>query len=108
MAITLLDPISTYFDATNAHDVDAMLATFAADALVHDEKQDFAGRVAIREWIDSTTRKYRVTATPTGVDQVGEKTVVTAIVAGNFPGSPAELRYRFTTNGDKIAGLEID
>jgi ketosteroid isomerase-like protein len=107
MAITLPNPISTYFDATNAHDVDAMLATFAADALVHDEKQDFVGRVAIREWIDGTTRKYRVTATPTGVDQADNKTIVTAMVAGNFPGSPAELRYRFRINGEKITGLEI-
>ncbi len=107
MAITLPDPISTYFDAKNAHDVDAMLATFAVDALVHDEKQDFAGRVAIREWIDGTTRKYRVTATPTRVDQAGDKMIVTATVAGNFPGSPAELRYSFRISGEKIAGLEI-
>jgi hypothetical protein len=53
MSIALPLPISSYFDAKNAHDVDAMLATFASDALVHDEKRDFVGRVAIPESIGS-------------------------------------------------------
>jgi ketosteroid isomerase-like protein len=108
MSIALPLPISSYFDAKNAHDVDAMLATFASDALVHDEKRDFVGRVAIREWTDGTTRKYRVTATPTGIEQAGETTIVTATVAGNFPGSPAELHFRFRVGDGKIAGLAID
>jgi len=28
-------------------------------------------------------------------------------VTGDFPGSPVDLRYRFTVEGDKIARLEI-
>jgi hypothetical protein len=28
-------------------------------------------------------------------------------VSGNFPGSPVELRYVFTLDGEKIARLEI-
>jgi hypothetical protein len=36
----------------------------------------------------------------------GFVTVITR-VTGEFPGSPIELRYRFTLDGDKIARLEI-
>jgi hypothetical protein len=32
---------------------------------------------------------------------------VNSRVTGDFPGSPIELRYRFTLAGDEIARLEI-
>jgi hypothetical protein len=35
------------------------------------------------------------------------KTVVTAKVSGNFPGSPLNLDHVFELHGDKIASLEI-
>jgi ketosteroid isomerase-like protein len=107
MSLDLPTPISNYFKATNAQDVDAMLSAFSDDASVRDEGRDMIGRAAIREWIDDTTRKYRVTLTPIGVHQADEKTIVTAQVSGTFPGSPIELRYRFTITGEKIARLEI-
>ncbi len=107
MTIDLPVPISTYFNAKNALDIEATLAAFADTAKVHDEKHDYVGRPAIRDWIDSTTRKYRFTATPTAIDRQGDATIVTALVAGNFPGSPVELRYRFEISGDRIVGLEI-
>jgi ketosteroid isomerase-like protein len=107
MTLDLPAPISNYFGAVNAQDVDAMLSAFSDDASVRDEGQDMIGRAAIREWIDGTTRKYRVTLTPTGGRQADERTIVTAQVSGTFPGSPIELRYRFTISGEKIARLEI-
>jgi ketosteroid isomerase-like protein len=107
MSLDLPTPVSNYFQAVNVQDVDAMLSAFSDDALVRDEGQDMIGRAAIREWIDDTTRKYRVTLTPTGVRQAYEKTIVTAQVSGTFPGSPAELRYHFTITDEKIARLEI-
>ena len=107
MKIDLPAPISTYFDAKNALDIEATLAAFTDDAKVRDEKLDHVGRSAIRGWLESTTRKYRFTATPTAIDRRGDATIVTALVAGNFPGSPVELRYRFELSGERIAGLEI-
>jgi len=107
MSPDLPTPISDYFEAVNAQDVDAMLSAFSDDASVRDEGQDMIGRAAIREWIDDTTRKYRVTLTPIGVSQADERTIVTAQVSGTFPGSPVELRYHFTITGEKIARLEI-
>ena len=38
----------------------------------------------------------------------GERTVVTAHVRGDFPGSPLDLRYFFVLEGDRIAELEIE
>ena len=107
MSLDLPTPVSNYFKAVNVQDVDAMLSAFSDEASVHDEGQEMNGRAAIREWVDDTTRKYRVTLTPTGVRQTDERTTVTARVAGTFPGSPIELRYRFTITGEKIGRLEI-
>jgi len=42
------------------------------------EKQDYVGRSAIRDWIDSTTRKLRFTATPDRDRSPGDATIVTA------------------------------
>jgi hypothetical protein len=108
MSLDLPTVLSNYFKAQNAHDVDAMLSAFSDEASVHDEGQDMIGRAAIREWMDETTRKYRVTVTPTGVGQADERTIVTARVAGTFPGSPIELRYHFTIVSDRISSLEIN
>jgi ketosteroid isomerase-like protein len=107
MSLDLPTPVSNYFEAVNVQDVDAMLSAFSDDASVHDEGQEMNGRDAIREWVDDTTRKYRVTLTPTGVRQADERTIVTAQVSGTFPGSPIELRYQFTITGEKIGTLEI-
>jgi hypothetical protein len=107
MSLDLPTPVSNYFKAVNVQDVDAMLSAFSDEASVHDEGQEMNGRAAIREWVDDTTRKYRVTLTPIGVRQTDERTTVTARVAGTFPGSPVELRYHFTITGGKIARLEI-
>jgi hypothetical protein len=107
MSLDLPTPVSNYFKAVNVQDVDATLSAFSDEASVHDEGQEMNGRAAIREWVDDTTRKYRVTLTPTGVRQTDERTTVTARVAGTFPGSPVELRYHFTITGGKIARLEI-
>lgn len=100
-------PIAKYFEAKNAHDVDAMLAAFSEQASVRDEGHDMDDRLAIRDWMEETTRKYRVAVAPTAVDRSDAQAIVTASVSGTFPGSPIELRYRFTIAGEKIIHLEI-
>ena len=107
MELEIKRPLSTYFDAQNAHDVNGMLACFADEAMVRDEGRDMLGRAAIRAWMDETTRKYRPTIKPTRVAREDERTIVTAQISGAFPGSPIELRYRFTLSGKKVARLEI-
>jgi ketosteroid isomerase-like protein len=107
MSLDLPAPVSAYYAAKNAHDIDAMLAPFAEDAHVRDEGEDYRGHAAIRAWMEHTTRKYKVTSTPQEVSNDGDRLAVRALVAGNFPGSPAHLTYRFTVVGNRIARLEI-
>lgn len=105
--IKLPNVISAYFDAKNRQDIEGMIATFADAATVRDEGEEHRGRAAIRAWMTETTRKYRVTARPTEVTAEGNDLVVASIVTGDFPGSPATLRYRFTLAGNSIIALEV-
>ena len=99
--------LSRYYAAQNAHDVDAMVACFAPDAVVHDEGEDIVGTDAIRAWKQRTSAKYRVTAEPLESHVEGDRTIVVAKVAGTFPGSPANLTYRFGFSDDgRIGALE--
>ena len=97
------EPIAAYFAGKNQHDINAMLAPFAGAAIVKDEGQERRGVAAIQEWMEETTRKYRVTVAVTDV----AKTVVTGRVSGTFPGSPVQLRYAFALAADNISRLEI-
>jgi SnoaL-like domain len=107
MTINLPGPISAYFDGSNRHDIDAMLAPFDADASVKDEGQEHHGLAAIRSWMEDVTRKYRVTIEVKDVTDADGRTVVSGLVAGNFPGSPVLLDHTFTLAGPKITRLEI-
>ena len=103
----LPQPLAAYFAATNKHDIDGMLAPFDEDASVKDESQTHYGRPAIRLWMEDTTRKYRVTIEVKSVTDEKGEIVVSGFVSGDFPGSPALLRYAFTLSGQKITRLEI-
>ena len=100
--------LQNYYEAKNRHDVDAMAECFGDDARVHDEGEDIVGRAAIREWIARTTEAYRVQVEVTKAEVSGSKVAVTAMVSGNFDGSPLEMYYAFTLENGKIVGLGID
>jgi hypothetical protein len=100
--------LDRYFAAQNAHDIDAMVACFASDAAVRDEGRDIVGSDAIRVWKIETSAKYQITTEPIACTVEGERTVVVVRVAGTFPGSPANLTYRFGFSGDgKIGALAV-
>lgn len=107
MTIQLPAPVTAYFLATNRHDIDSMLVPFAAEAVVQDEGEKHVGHVAIRAWMIETTQKYRATVEPRESEGSNGKTTVAGLVSGNFPGSPARLRYGFTLSSDSISRLEI-
>ena len=107
MALSLPPAVAAYFAAANTTDADAVAACFAADALVHDEGHDIRGRDAIRAWAAEARAKSNFHAQPLAVEGPADATVVTAHVAGDFPGSPVDLRYRFRLTDGQIAALEI-
>ena len=99
--------MSTYFEARNAHDGPGTAALFTEDGRVHDERNDHRGRDAIRAWAEATSRQYQMTQTPRAAREEDGATVVTAEIAGTFPGSPIELDFRFVVEGEQIAELKI-
>jgi NAD(P)-dependent dehydrogenase (short-subunit alcohol dehydrogenase family) len=64
-------------------------------------------RAAIKAWKTDSSAKYEYTCEPFACEQKDGQTVVTSHLAGNFPGSPIDLRFFFQLEGDKISSLEI-
>ena len=54
-------PVAAYIAATNAFNIDALMATFAENALVNDRRNEFDGRDAIRSWAQREIIDDRVT-----------------------------------------------
>jgi len=107
MSVDLPTPISVYIAAENSGDPEALAQCFAEDAVVRDEGQTIEGLAAIKQWKAETRKKYQHTIEPLASAQQDDKIIVTNRLTGNFPGSPIELEFVFTLDGNKIASLEI-
>ena len=108
MTDQLPDTLLRYFAAQNDHDAEGMTACFAPDAEVRDEGRTYLGRDAIRDWKLETIAKYGVSVRPLSASLKDGALAVTVRVAGNFPGSPADLDYAFIMDGSGlIRRLEI-
>jgi hypothetical protein len=108
MPTELPDVIRRYQDAHDGHDVDGALATFASDATVRDEGQQWLGTTEISNWLIRTSTEYTFTRMPLSVETVGDGSwEVRNRLEGNFPGNVVELRFRFDLDGDQIASLTI-
>lgn len=104
--MNLPEPIAAYFDADN-QDAQAVARCFTSDGLVLDEGKTHSGLAGIEAWKTDSSAKYTYSAKPHMLEKQGRTYIVTARVAGNFPGSPVDLRYTFTLERGKIATLEI-
>ncbi|MGZ3519239.1 MAG: nuclear transport factor 2 family protein [Vulcanimicrobiaceae bacterium] len=107
MSVDLPTPIAIYIAAENRGDADAMAECFAEHAVVRDEGQTIDGLAAIKRWKAETKKKYNHTIAPLEVAQRDGKTVLTAKLTGNFPGSPVTLEFSFMLEEGKIVLLEI-
>jgi hypothetical protein len=107
VSVDLATPIAIYIDAENRGDTEALALCFAEDAIVRDEGRTVEGLAAIKRWKAETRKKYQHTVEPLASAQKDGKTIVTNRLTGNFPGSPIELEFVFTLDGDKIVSLEI-
>lgn len=107
MSLDLPVPIARYFAADKHRDPAALAACFTEDGTVIDEGNTYAGRAAIRQWIANASTQYTYTVEPFALAQQDGRIVVTSRLAGNFPGSPVNLRYRFALEAGLIAALEI-
>ena len=107
MSVDLPTPIAIYIEAENRGDTEALAECFAEDAVVRDEDRTIEGLAAIKQWKAETKKKYQHTIEPLASTEKDGKTIVTNRLAGNFPGSPIELEFVFTLDGNKIASLDI-
>ena len=107
MSVDLPTPIAIYIDAENRDDTEALAQCFAEDAVVRDEGQTIEGLAAIKQWKAETRKKYQHTIEPLASAQQDSKIIVTNRLTGNFPGSPIEIEFVFTLDGNKIASLDI-
>jgi hypothetical protein len=101
-SLNLPKPVAAYFDADKG-DSESFSQCFTEVAVVKDEGHTYQGRAAIKQWKAEATRKYQYTSEPFACEEI----VVTSQLAGNFPGSPVNLRFFFELEGDKIAALDI-
>lgn len=106
MSPELPEPIGSYFEADRGQG-QAVAECFTADAIVKDEGATYHGIDEIRRWRSDVAAKYTYTCQPLTVDRRMNRTAVACRLVGDFPGSPANLRFIFVLAGDKIESLEI-
>jgi hypothetical protein len=103
--------VAGYIAAVNAHDEDAIMATFADDALVNDARREFWGAAAIRRWVAKEITGDHVTVDVTEAFEHHGVTVVRGRYDGTFDKTnlPDELILTsyFTVRDGKIASLIV-
>jgi hypothetical protein len=103
--------IAEHVAAVNAFDIDAVVATFAADAYVNDARREIKGLEAIRAWVAKEMVGDRVTMNVREVvDHYGD-TIVRARYDGTYDKTnlPDELIMSnyFSVRDDKIVSLAV-
>jgi ketosteroid isomerase-like protein len=106
-AIPLPQPIATYYHASDVYDDDLLASCFAEDAMLVDEGEEYYGPKAVSGHILEANRDAKIMTEITDCIVKNGETVVTAIIAGNFDGSPIPLNFHFTLNNGKIKTLNI-
>jgi hypothetical protein len=108
---TLPPVVAGHIDAVNAHDEDAIVATFADDALVNDAHREFWGTEAIRRWVAREMTGDQVTIDVTEVIEHHGDTIMRGRYDGTFDKTnlPEELILTnyFTVRGGKIVSLIV-
>jgi SnoaL-like domain len=109
---TSLAPVlAGHIAAVNAFDEDAIVATFADDALVNDAHREFWGREAIRRWAARELVGDRVTIEVTEILDHHGDTIVRGRYDGNYDKTnlPDELVLTnyFTVRNGKIVTLIV-
>ena len=111
-ATAALSPVlAEHLRAVNAFDLDAIVATFAEDALVNDARREFWGTEAIRAWVAKEMVGDKVTLDVTEVLNHHDQTLVRARYDGeydktNLPGELIMTNY-FTVREGRISTLFV-
>ena len=97
--------------AYNSHDLDALMATLAPDALVNDIQREFVGTEAIRDWTDKEIIGPNVTMAVEQAFDLHGDVIVRARMDGDYDKTglpdPLVLTYYFTLRNSLITQLII-
>lgn len=107
MNITQHPAIEAYFANESATDLATLSTVFAHDAVVKDEGETIVGLDAIATWRKAARTKYQYTVEPLDSQEDGQQSVVRVRLEGNFPGSPAVVKFNFRVHDGKVTALEI-
>ena len=109
--VALTPVLAEHIAGVNAFDEDAVMATFADDALVNDAHREFWGHKAIRRWVAAELVGDRVTVEVTEVLDHHGDTIVRGRYDGNYDKTnlPDELILTsyFTVRDGKIVTLIV-
>jgi hypothetical protein len=107
----LPEPIRAFIKATNDHDGEAFVATFAKDAMVNDFARNFWGLEAIKKWSDKEMIGDKVTFEPDEVIEHYGDYMITALTNGNYDKTkspdPTYLDYFFSCRAGKIVKMIV-
>ena len=93
-----------FVEAVNAGSTDRVMETLADDAVVIDTGRRFADPDSIREWVDAEVTGVDGRITVRSERATDDGVVLTVDFASSgFSGT--DLRYTFTTRGDRVANL---
>ena len=109
---TLSGVLADHVSAVNAFDEDAIVATFADDAMVNDAHREIWGAAAIRRWVAKEMVGDKVRFEVTEVIHHYGDTIVRARYDGeydktNLPPGDLILTNYFTVRDNKIVGLIV-
>ena len=111
MTTPLAGIIAAHVAAVNAFDTESIVATFASDAFVNDNRREFWGAEAIAKWFAKELVGDRITMEVTDVIEHGATTVVRAKYDGNYDKSKLPpvliLTSYFNVADEKIQSLVI-
>ena len=111
MGTELTGVIAAHVAAVNAFDTDAIVATFAKDAYVNDNRREIAGIDAIRRWVEKEMVGDRVTLDVREVVDHHGDTIVRAAYDGDYDKTnlPEELVMSnyFSVRDGKIVSLVV-
>jgi ketosteroid isomerase-like protein len=103
--------VAEHVDAVNAMDADRLMATFATDAYVNDNRREFVGTDAVRRWVEREIVGDKVTIEVVEVLDHHGDTVVRGRYDGNYDKTnlPDELILSnyFSVRDGKIVSLVV-
>ena len=100
--------IRTFLAAHAARDAATAIVSFSSDAVVVDDGRTYRGTDEVVDFLRNAGTEFTFTTELVGAERVDDENwVAINHLEGDFPGGVADLRYRFTLDGDLITELVI-